>query len=85
MYQIILSPRARKEYIKLETNVQKRISNALRRLRFNPERYVTKLVGFDSYRLRVGNYRVILDIEKNKLIITVIEIRHRKNIYKRML
>ncbi|MBU2100335.1 type II toxin-antitoxin system RelE/ParE family toxin [Candidatus Micrarchaeota archaeon] len=84
MYQIIFSPKARKQYLKLEKTVQKRISNSLKRLQFNPERYVTKLVGFNAYRLRVRDYRVILDIEKNRLVVTVIKIGHRKNIYKKI-
>jgi len=43
---------------------------------------VTKLVGDPGYRLRVGDYRVILDIDEGNLIILVIKIAHRKKIYK---
>jgi len=43
---------------------------------------VTKLVGDSGYRLRVGDYRVILDIDEGNLIILVIKIGHRKKIYK---
>jgi mRNA interferase RelE/StbE len=44
---------------------------------------VKKLVGDPGYRLRVGEYRVIIDIYKDKLVILVIKIGHRKNIYKK--
>ncbi len=82
MYQIIFSPKAKRQYLKLEKEIQRRISLALRRLVFNPERHVQKLVGFDVYRLRVGKYRVLLDLRKDKLIVFVIKVGHRRNIYK---
>ena len=82
MYKILFSPKARRQYLKLGKPIQKRISVALRRLIFKPERHVTKLVGFDAYRLRVGDYRVILDIKKEKLVVLIIQIGHRRSIYK---
>jgi len=53
----------------------------LERIRIRPESYVTKLVGDSGYKLRVGDYRVIMDINKGKLSILVIKIGHRRNIY----
>ena len=82
MYEIIISERAFKELGKLEKSIQKRIINALERIRFRPEAYVTKLVGDPGYRLRVGDYRIIIDIDKNKLL--VLKVGHRKNIYKNL-
>jgi mRNA interferase RelE/StbE len=40
-----------------------------------------KLKGRDSYRIRIGDYRVLYDIFDNKLIIDVITLGHRKDIY----
>lgn len=42
---------------------------------------VKKLQGRSGYRLRVGSYQVIYELENNKLIIQVLEIAHRKDIY----
>jgi mRNA interferase RelE/StbE len=42
---------------------------------------VTKLVGDPGYKLRVGDYRVIIDIDNKKLTILVLKAGHRKNIY----
>jgi len=53
----------------------------LERIRTNPWRYVKKLVDDPGYRLRVGDYRVILDIDGRRLLILVIKIGHRKNVY----
>ena len=81
-YDIIFTDTSRRQFRKLEKDVQERIINALERIRIRPESYVKKLVGDPGYRLRVGDYRVILDIQKSELIILVIKIGHRKNIYK---
>jgi len=81
-YDIIFTDTSRRQFRKLEKDVQERIINALERIRIRPESYVKKLVGDPGYRLRVGDYRVIFDIQKSELIILVIKIGHRKNIYK---
>ncbi|MEK6868352.1 MAG: type II toxin-antitoxin system RelE/ParE family toxin [Nanoarchaeota archaeon] len=46
-----------------------------------PESYVEKLVGIPGYKFRVGDYRVILDLENDRLLILVIKVGHRKNVY----
>lgn len=81
-YEIIFSASAYKELSKLERKDQERIVFALERLRIRPERYVTKLVCDPGYRMRTGQYRVIMDIDEGKLIILVIKVDHRKKIYK---
>lgn len=81
MYVILFSDLARKQLLKLPNEVQKRIVSALDRIKIRPESYVTKLVGDPAYRLRIGDYRVIMDIQKTKLLILVLKIGHRKNIY----
>ena len=81
-YGIIFSDRALKQLKKLEKNVQERIISTLERIKIRPQVHVTKLVGDPGYRLRVGEYRVILDIDEGNLFILVIKIGHRKKIYK---
>ncbi len=82
-YDIIFSDRAFKELKKLEKNVQERIISVLERIRIRPSTYVTKLVGESGYKLRVGDYRVIIDIDNRRLIILVLKVGLRKNIYDR--
>jgi mRNA interferase RelE/StbE len=84
IYEIIFTDTSRKQFKKLEKNVQERIIKALERIRIRPEAHVRKLVGDPGYKLRVGEYRIIIDIYKDKLIILVIKIGHRKNIYKNL-
>lgn len=82
-YEICFSEKALRQLEKLEKNIQRRIIATLERIRIRPETYVTKLVGDPGYKLRVGDYRVIMDIENKKLTILVLKVGHRKNIYYR--
>ena len=82
MYTLIYSPSAVKQLEKLEKNIRDRILTALERLRIRPESCdIKKLVGMECYRFRVGDYRIIFDLEKNELKILVLQIAHRKNVY----
>ena len=82
MYELIYSPSALKQLGKLEHNIRKRIVVALERLRIRPESCdIKKLVGMPGYRFRVGDYRVIFDMKKDRLVILILQIGHRKNIY----
>ena len=80
-YHVIFSDLALKQLRKLDREIEQRTISTLERIRIRPDAYVKKLVGDEGYRLRVGNYRVILDLDKEKLIILVLRIGHRRNVY----
>jgi len=82
MYDIKFTHTSLKQLGKLEKDVQERIISVLERIRIRPERFVKKLIGDPGYRLRVGDYRILMDINDNELIILVLNVGHRKNIYK---
>ena len=82
MYDVLFTETAIKQMKKLDGSVQKRIIKSLERIRIRPEAFVTRLVGQPYFRLRVGDYRVILDIKGSQLIILVVYIGHRRNVYK---
>jgi len=81
-YEVAFSDFAFKQLSKLPKNIQQRILSTLKRCRIRPYPHVKKLVGSKYFRLRIGDYRVILDIIENKLIIHVIELGHHKRIYR---
>lgn len=83
MYDLIYTERARKQLKKLDRTLQERIINTLERCRIRPHSYVKKLVGNPYFRLRVGELRIIVNIKDNELHILVLEIDHRKRIYKK--
>lgn len=82
MYKINFSDLALKFLKKLPKEKRKHIFAVLHRVRIRPEAHFQRLVGKKTYKLRVGNYRIIADIRKKDLFILIIEIGHRKNIYK---
>lgn len=82
MYELRYTQNALKELEKLDKQTVERIITVLERLRIRPESCdIKKLVGRDGYRIRVGEYRIIFDMNKEILVILVIKIGHRKNIY----
>ncbi len=82
-YEIIFSDKALNQLKKMEKNAQERIIAVLERIRVRPEAYVTKLVGDPGYKLRVGDYRIIMDIDNKILRILILKVGHRRNIYDR--
>lgn len=82
-HEIIFSDKALRQLKKMEKNDQERIIAVLERIRVRPEAYVTKLVGDPGYKLRVGDYRIIMDIDNKILRILMLKVGHRKNIYDR--
>ncbi len=82
-YTILLTKKAQKQLDKLTNDVAEPIIEAISKLENEPRpNGYTKLKGRDSYRIRVGNYRVIYEIKDEELIIDVIALGHRKDIYK---
>ena len=81
MYEIEFSKNAEKQLYKLDKETQSRVISTLERIRIRPHSYIKRLVNSPYFRLRVGDYRIILDVRESKLLIFVIELGHRKNIY----
>lgn len=84
MYEIEFSKTATKRLQRLPNHLVKRIIDKLRAIAKNPyesNNNVKKLVGREGYRLRVGDWRVIYEVEAKKLRILVLEIDTRGGIY----
>ncbi len=82
-YKIVWSVRAAKQMERLDRSIAKRIYEKVDQLHQNPERYVEKLVRYPYYRLRVGDYRVILDIQHDLVRILILKVGHRNKVYDR--
>jgi mRNA interferase RelE/StbE len=68
----------------LNLSDKKRIDVALTLLSENPiPPKAKKLAGRDGYRIRVGDFRIIYEIQKSVLIVLVIDIGHRREIYRK--
>ena len=87
MYQLVFLTSAKKEFKKLDSIAQKLIKEKLIALSQNPDNFKNNIKALKGthkgkFRFKIANYRVILKKENKKLIITIISVRHRKNIYK---
>lgn len=83
MYNLIFSTKSDKKFQKLDQSLQQRIMDKLEFFFSQPDIYKFSRelnVKDKSYRFRIGDYRVVYRLETNNLI--VINIDHRKNIYK---
>ena len=83
-YRVLFKPSAEKVLRKLPVSVQRRIVGAVEGLQDNPRPPgAVKLMGEpDLWRTRVGDYRVIYSIDDDRLIVLVVRIAHRKDIYR---
>ncbi|MFN4285226.1 MAG: type II toxin-antitoxin system RelE family toxin [Lacibacter sp.] len=81
-YQIFLKKRAIKALEKINEPYYSQIKQAIYKLAHTPRPsgYI-KLKGREAYRIRVSDYRIIYEIFDDVLVVEVIDIGHRKNIY----
>ncbi len=81
MYEIIFSETARNDIIKLNKPSKEKLISVLERLYINPSRYVKRVIGDNSYKLRFGVYKIILEINKDTIsILKVIKGKDVKNV-----
>ncbi len=81
-YKIVFTRKAMKDISMLEPEVKERIGDAITRYSKDPLGYARRMVdpSLGSYRFRVGDYRVIFDLEGDEII--VLRVGHRKEIYR---
>ena len=82
-YKVIFTESVKKDFRKIPKLEVSKILNEIAYLAKNPRSSKTKkLKGEKLYRLRVGNYRVIYDIQDNLMLIFVVKLGHRSDIYR---
>ncbi len=82
IYNITFSNSSHSDFLKLPKDIQKRIIDKLTKVQIIPFRYFIRLKGRSDYKLRIGDYRLIADINKKENGIEITKIGPRKNIYK---
>lgn len=82
-YEIKWDPKAREFLRKLPKVVAKRIFYKVdTQIKKNVPRYLEKLVGMGGYKIRVGDYRLFVDFYRDRNLLVIRTIRHRKDAYK---
>ena len=84
-YEVIFHPGALRELDKLPKAAQERLAQSIDALEIEPRpQGAIKLSGADAYRIRVGNYRAAYSVKDDKLIVLVVSVGHRKDVYQEM-
>ncbi len=84
VFELEYSAEALSQLKRLDKTIIKRIIKKIEGARTNPYQYFKRLTGRPEYKLRVGDYRIIADIEQGKKIIFVRSIGHRRDIYQKL-
>jgi mRNA interferase RelE/StbE len=83
-YRLDYLPAATRALEKLPRIVQRRMLDRLEALAQNPRGPGSvKLTGQDAYRVRVGDYRIIYTVHDDQLLVLVIDVGHRRDVYRR--
>lgn len=84
-YTIDFVPSAAKELAKLPKKERQRLGERLDALAELPRPPgAEKLSGIDAWRVRVGDYRIVYDVHDQVLVVLVLSVGHRRDIYKRL-
>ncbi len=83
-YEIVVAPKAKRDLATLPRNTLPRIDSHILSLSSDPRPVGSKkLKGLENvFRIRVGDYRIIYEIRDDRLVVLVIRVGHRKDIYK---
>jgi mRNA interferase RelE/StbE len=80
-YTVIWTEKALKNLRQIPRETAARIIATVEKIRDNPHEHLQHLQGSPFFKLRVGKYRVILDLRKKAMIVYVIKVGKRENIY----
>lgn len=83
-YRIEVRPAAARALRQLDREVQPRIQGAIALLALNPRPPAARaLRGRPGLRVRVGDYRIVYTVEDDVLLVVVVAIGHRREVYRR--
>lgn len=83
-YSILITRSAAKELEAVPAKDRKRVVTRIRLLADDPRPAgAEKLSGEEKYRVRQGNYRILYEIVDETLVVTVVKVGHRREVYRR--
>ena len=83
-FKLIFSPSVEKDFSKLPKEIARRIFRKCQETKTSPMSYWKKITDRNDYKLKVGDYRAIADINFESKTIEVTKTGHRKHVYKQL-
>jgi mRNA interferase RelE/StbE len=85
-YRVEFTPRAARDFKSLDGSVRGRITQRIDSLANNPyPSGIKKIEGEEElYRLRVGDYRILYQVKKQRLLVLIVRMGHRRDVYRRI-
>ena len=81
-YDIAILRRAQKELAELSTGVYERVRDSIGVAQEPRPPGCVKLTNWEGWRIRVGDYRLIYEIDDQQKIVTILNIGHRRDVYR---
>ncbi len=82
-YSLVVTPKAERQFLRLDVSAQKRVTEAMAALCDNPRPFGSlKMKGEEGYRVRVGAYRVVYEIHDRTVTVIVVGVGHRRDVYR---
>ena len=82
-WTVIYAPKAEKDLESLGEELAKKVILLMDKIVLDTYRLLEKMVNSPFYKFRIGVYRGIIDIVNDKLILHVVKIKHRSQVYKK--
>ena len=84
LYSVQFTPRAQRDFSALDRAIQQRLRRRIDRLAEDPFPVGVKKLHAEEpfYRIRVSDYRVIYQVQANELLVIVVKIGHRREVYR---
>jgi mRNA interferase RelE/StbE len=84
LYSIQFTPRAQRDFSTLDRAIQQRLRRHIDQLAENPFPIGAKKLHAEEpfYRIRVSDYRIIYQVEASELLVIVVKIGHRREVYR---
>jgi mRNA interferase RelE/StbE len=86
-YSIVFSEEASQQFSKLPSSIKRKVAEKIDALAETPIPYnAKKMKGYDTlYRIRFSEWRVVYDVQETEILVEVLRIGHRKDVYKKAL
>ena len=82
-YSLFILPRAQREMASLNARDRERVKEGILQLREDPRpANCKKLTGREGWRIRIGDYRVVYEVDDSSRSVTILDIGHRREVYR---